>query len=308
MYNVYCYTSFLWGDFMVIVVTGPTATGKSDLGIFLAQKLNGEIINADSTQIYKGMDICTNKIKDTCGVVHHLFNEKDLLDDYTVFDYQKDARRIIDDILDRGKVPILVGGTGLYINAALYDYKFEDKARLEYEGYSNDELYKMLLEVDPNTSIHLNNRVRVISALNYYKSNGKPYSEKEKDNTLLYDTLFIGLTTDREILYYKINQRVDKMVSDGLVEEAKELYDLGIRSKAVMTPIGPKELFEYFDGKISLEKAIDNIKTKSRKYAKRQYTWFNHQMPLKWFKCNYEDFNKTSLEVLDYIKSNSYFK
>ena len=111
---------------MVIVITGPTATGKSDLGIFLAHKLNGEIINADSTQIYKGLDIATNKIKDTEGVVHHLFNEKDLREDYTVFDYQKDARRVIDDILSRGKTPILVGGTGLYINASLYDYKFED--------------------------------------------------------------------------------------------------------------------------------------------------------------------------------------
>mgnify|MGYP000018213385 FL=1 len=187
---------------MVIVITGPTATGKTDLGIFLAHQLNGEIINADSTQIYKGLDIATNKVQDTEGVKHYLFNEKDLREDYTVFDYQKDSRKIIDDILKRGKTPILVGGTGLYINAALYDYKFEEKANDEYEGVSNDELYKMLLEVDPNTNIHLNNRVRVISALNYYKANKKPYSEKEKDLTLLYDTLFIGLTTDRNILYY----------------------------------------------------------------------------------------------------------
>ncbi len=293
---------------MVIVVTGPTATGKSDLGIFLAKKLNGEIINADSTQIYKGMDICTNKIKDTCGIVHHLFDEKDLFENYTVFDFQRDAREKIDDILARGKVPILVGGTGLYINAALYDYKFEDKISKEYDGYSNDELYKMLLEVDPNTNIHLNNRVRVISALNYYNANGRPYSEKGKDKTLLYDTLFIGLTTDREVLYYKINQRVDKMAHEGLIDEAKNLYDLGIRTKAVMTPIGPKELFEYFDGKVTLEEAINDIKSKSRKYAKRQYTWFNHQMPLVWFRTNYEDFNKTCNEVLEYIKSNGHFE
>lgn len=286
---------------MVIVITGPTAVGKSDLSLFLAHKLNGEIINADSTQIYKGLDIATNKIKDTEGVVHHLFDEKDLREDYTVFDYQKDARKIIDDILARGKVPILVGGTGLYINAALYDYKFEDKANDEYEGVSNDELYKMLLEVDPNTNIHLNNRVRVINALNYYKANGKPYSEKEKDFKLLYNTIFIGLTTDRDILYYKINKRVDKMVEEGLVKEAREIYELGIRSKAVMTPIGPKELFEYFDGNISLDEAINLIKSKSRKYAKRQYTWFRNQMKLKWFETNYDDFNKTEEEVLKYI-------
>ncbi len=292
---------------MVIVITGPTATGKSDLGIFLAKKLNGEIINADSTQIYKGMNIATNKVKDTEGVIHHLFDEKSLLEEYTVFDYQRDARKIIDDILSRGKTPILVGGTGLYINAALFDYKFEDKLHDEYDEYSNDDLYDMLLKVDPNTNIHLNNRVRVISALNYYNANGRPYSEKEKDNVLLYDTLFIGLTTDREVLYYKINQRVDKMVEEGLVKEAKDLYDLGIRSKAVMTPIGLKELFEYFDGEVSLEKAIEKIKTKSRKYAKRQYTWFNNQMPLVWFKTNYENFAKTEEEVLDYIKSNGHF-
>ena len=292
---------------MVIVITGPTATGKSDLGIYLAHKLDGEIINADSTQIYKGLDIATNKIKDTEGIVHHLFNEKDLREDYTVFDYQKDARRIIDDILARGKVPILVGGTGLYINAALYDYKFEDKANDEYEGVSNDELYKMLLEVDPNTNIHLNNRVRVISALNYYKANGKPYSEKEKDFKLLYDTIFIGLTTDRDILYYKINKRVDKMVAKGLVNEAKEIYDLGIRSKAVLTPIGPKELFDYFDGKITLDEAIDLIKSKSRKYAKRQYTWFRNQLKLKWFETNYDNFSKTEEEVLKYIKKKCNF-
>lgn len=287
---------------MVIVVTGPTAVGKSELSLFLAHKLDGEIINADSTQIYKGLDIATNKVKDTEGIKHYLFNEKDLREDYSVFDYQKDARRIIDDILSRGKTPILVGGTGLYINAALYDYKFPEKAIDEYEGLSNDELYKMLLAVDPNTNIHLNNRVRVISALNYFKANGIPYSEKEKDFKLLYDTIFIGLTTDRDILYYKINKRVDKMVEEGLVNEAKAVYELGIRSKAVMTPIGPKELFDYFDGKITLDEAIELIKSKSRKYAKRQYTWFRNKMDLTWFTTNYDDFSKTEEEVLSYIK------
>ena len=287
---------------MVIVITGPTAVGKSDMSLFLAHKLDGEIINADSTQIYKGLDIATNKIKDTEGIKHYLFDEKDLREDYNVFDFQQDARKIIDDILARGKTPILVGGSGLYINAVLYDYKFPDKANDDYEGLSNDELYKMLLAVDPNTNIHLNNRVRIISALNYYKANGTPYSEMEKDFKLLYDTIFIGLTTDREILYYKINKRVDKMVEEGLVDEAKEIYDLGIRSKAVMTPIGPKELFEYFDGNITLDEAIELIKSKSRKYAKRQYTWFKNKMNLKWFETNYDDFSKTEEAVLDYIK------
>lgn len=287
---------------MVIVIAGPTATGKSDLGIFLAKKLNGEIINADSTQVYKGMEIATNKIEDTAGVVHHLFDTKDIREDYTVFDFQNDARKLIDDITSRGKIPILVGGTGLYINACLYDYKFDERSDDTYEGVSNDELYKMLLEVDPKTSIHLNNRVRVISSLNYYKENNKPYSEKEKTSKLLYDTIFIGLEADRDVLHYKINKRVDKMVDLGLLDEAKRLYELGIRSKAVMTPIGYKELFEYFDGNISLDDALELIKSHTRRYAKRQFTWFRNKMNLKWFKTNYDNFSKTEDEVLKYIE------
>lgn len=288
---------------MVIVVAGPTGTGKSDLGIYLAKALNGEIINADSTQVYKGMNIATNKVKDTLGVKHYLFDEKDIQTDYTVFDFQKEARTAIDEILAKGKIPILVGGTGLYINATLYDYKFENKDNNQYEGVSNDELYKRLLEVDPNTNIHLNNRVRIISALNYYTANEKPYSEKEKNVNLIYDTIFIGLKADREILYYKINKRVDKMIDEGLVKEARELYDLGIRTKAVMTPIGYKELFEYFDGQKSIDEAIENIKSHSRKYAKRQFTWFNNQVNMKWFKTDYENFENTEKEVLEYIKA-----
>lgn len=287
---------------MVIVVTGPTGTGKSELGIYLAKKLNGEIINCDSTQIYKGIDIATNKIKNTEGIIHHLFNEKDLLEEYSVFDFQKDSRRIIDDILKRGKVPILVGGTGLYIKSCLYNYKFEDKFDEEYLDKSNDELYEMLLRVDPNTNIHKNNRKRVVSALNYYKANNKPYSLKEKNNELLYDTVFIGLTSSRDILYDRINKRVDKMIDEGLLDEAYNLYKSGVRSKAVMTPIGPKELFDYFDGLVSLEEAVEIIKSKSRKYAKRQYTWFNNQMNLKWFNTNYDNFDETCEEVLNYIK------
>ncbi len=289
---------------MVIVITGPTGTGKTELSLYLASKINGEIINADSTQVYKGMDIATNKVDDTKGITHHLLSAVDITKDYSVFDYQKDARKVIDDILKRGKTPIFVGGTGLYIKAALYDYQFSEKANNEYEGFSNDELYQKLLKVDPETTIHLNNRVRIISALNYYEASQKPFSEKEKTDKLLYDTLFIGLTADRDVLYYKINQRVEKMLEDGLLDEAKLLYDSGIRSKAVMTPIGYKELFEYFDGNISLDKAIDLIKQRSRHYAKRQYTWFNNQMNLKWFKTNYEDFSTTCKEVLDYIVAN----
>ena len=288
---------------MVIVIAGPTGVGKTDLSLFLAEKLNGEIINADSTQIYKNLDIATGKVKNTKNIPHHLLSTMDITKDYSVFDYQKEARLCIDDILKRGKTPIMVGGTGLYLKAALYDYEFSEKENHAYEGFSNDELYKMLLEVDPNTNIHLNNRVRIISALNYYKANHRPYSEKEKTDKLLYETIFIGLTADREVLYYKINKRVDNMFEEGLLDEAKSLYDSDLRTKAVMTPIGYKELFKYFDGDIYLEEAKEEIKKNSRHYAKRQYTWFNNQMTLKWFKVNYEDFTSTENEVLEYIEN-----
>lgn len=288
---------------MVIVIAGPTGTGKTALSLFLAKNLNAEIINADSTQVYKNLDIATGKVKDTEGIPHHLLDIIDITKDYTVFDYQKDARKCIDDILARGKIPIVIGGTGLYIKAALYDYEFSDKEHNTYEGFSNDELYNKLLEVDPDTSIHLNNRRRIISALNYYEANKIPYSKKKKNDKLLYETIFIGLTCDRDILYYKINKRVDEMFEEGLLDEASSLYNSGIRSKAVMTPIGYKELFRYFDKEITLDEAKELMKKNSRHYAKRQYTWFRNQMKLKWFNVNYENFSETEEEVLNYIKS-----
>lgn len=292
---------------MVIVITGPTATGKTKLSIELAKKLNGEIINCDSTQIFKELDIATAKVtnEEMDGIVHHLIDIKNMDENYTVYDYQKDARRKISEILNKNKTPILVGGTGLYIKAALYDYKFEEeKIITNYDNLETEELYDMLIKIDPCNTIHPNNRKRIIRALNYCFSNNKPFSSKEKTDKLLYDTLFIGLSTDRSILYDKINKRVDKMVKNGLIEEAKKIYDSGIRSKAIMTPIGYKELFPYFDNKMSLDDCLDKIKQKSRNYAKRQYTWFNHQMKIKWFDVNYDDFDKTIEEVYNYIEKN----
>ena len=288
----------------VIVIAGPTAVGKTKLSIELAKNLNGEIINADSTQIFKHLDIATAKVTESEkeGIPHHLIDIKELDEDYTVYDYQKDVRLKIDEIIKRGKTPILVGGTGLYIKAALYDYKFEqENIESDYSNYTNSELYEMLLRVDPNTEIHINNRKRVERALNYYNVHKKPMSEKEKTETLLYDTIFIGLTCDRDTLYERINKRVDVMLENGLLEEAKKIYDLNILSKAVLTPIGYKELFSYFKGEISKEEAIDLIKKRSRNYAKRQYTWFNNQMNIKWFNTNFDDFNKTINEVINYI-------
>lgn len=289
----------------IIVIVGPTCTGKTKLSIELAKKYNGEIINADSTQIYKDNDIATAKIslEEMEGIEHHLLSIKDLKEDYTVFDYQKDARNCINKIIDKGKIPILVGGTGLYIKSVLYDYKFnlENNKKETYDQYNNEELYKKLLSIDPKTEIHPNNRKRVERALDYYFANNKPISSKEKTNKILYDAIIIGLTTDRNILYEKINERVDKMLESGLLDEAHRIYESGIRTKAVLTPIGYKELFPYFEGKEKLDNAILLMKQNSRHYAKRQYTWFLHQMDVKWFTTNYDNFNQTIDDVVNYI-------
>lgn len=289
----------------IIVIVGPTCTGKTKLSIELAKKYNGEIINADSTQIYKDNDIATAKVslEEMEGIKHHLLSIKDLKEDYTVFDYQKDARNCINKIIDKGKIPILVGGTGLYIKSVLYDYKFnlENNKKETYDQYNNEELYKKLLSIDPKTEIHHNNRKRVERALDYYFANNKPISSKEKTNKILYDAIIIGLTTDRNILYEKINERVDKMLESGLLDEAHRIYESGIRTKAVLTPIGYKELFPYFEGKENLDNAILLMKQNSRHYAKRQYTWFLHQMDVKWFTTNYDNFNQTIDDVVNYI-------
>lgn len=290
---------------MVIVITGPTAVGKTKLSVELAKKINGEVINADSTQVYKGLDIATAKIKESEkeGIVHHLFDIKDITEDYTVYDYQKDARKLIDDILKRGKTPILVGGTGLYIKACLYDYKFEQDVKFnDYSTLTNEQIYNKLKLVDKNINIHVNNRKRLVNALNYYELTGKLFSEKEKTDKLLYDTIFIGLTIDRKLLYDRINKRVDIMVKEGLIEEALKIYKSNIRTKAVMTPIGYKELFDYFDGVKSMDECIELIKQNSRRYAKRQYTWFNNQMDINWFNVDLDNFDNTINEVYNYIK------
>jgi len=289
----------------IIVIVGPTGVGKTKLSIELAKKLNGEIINADSTQVYKDMNIATAKVteEEKEGIDHHLFDIKNIDEDYTVYDYQKDCREKIKEIQEKGKTPIIVGGTGLYIKAALYDYKFEEENinNEEYLEYTNDELYSKLLSIDPNTTIHKNNRKRVVRALNYYYQNNETISSKEKTSKLLYDAIFIGLTTDRDILYDRINKRVDIMLQNGLLEEAIKIYKTNIRSKAVLTPIGYKELFEYFDNKITKDEALELIKQRSRKYAKRQYTWNNHQLDVKWFDVDFDNFSNTVNKILNFI-------
>ena len=291
----------------IICIVGPTGVGKTKLSIELAKKYNGEIINADSTQVFRGLDIATAKVTESEkeGIPHHLFDIKDITEDYTVYDYQIDSRKCIEDIISRGKTPILVGGTGLYIKACLYDYKFNNESiRNDYSKYTNQELYDKLLSIDPSCNIHINNRKRIERALDYFYSNEEPISNKEKTDKLLYDVVFIGLTTDRDNLYDRINKRVDSMVDSGLIEESKKIYDSNIRTKAVLTPIGYKELFPYFDKEESLDNCLDLIKQRSRRYAKRQYTWFNNQMNVNWFNTDYDNFNNTIDEIEKFIGGN----
>ena len=284
----------------VIVIIGPTGVGKTKLSVQLAKKINGEIINADSMQVYKELDIGTAKIREEEkeNIKHHLFDICNVIDNYTIYNYQKDARKKIDEIINRGKTPILVGGSGLYIKACLYDYKLvEETFHSEFEELSNEEILNEIKKVH-DTDIHVNNRKRLVRELNKIKNNSVNTSEIMKP---LYDIKVIGLTCDREKLYDIINKRVDIMIKDGLINEVKTLYDNRIFSKSIMTGIGYKELYQYFKGEITLDDAIDLIKKNSRNFAKRQYTFFNHQMDTKWFDVNFDNFNETVDEVYNYV-------
>lgn len=287
----------------IIVVTGPTAVGKTKMSVELAKRYNGEIINADAVQVYKGLDIGSAKVteEEKKGIIHHLFDIKDVDEDYTIYHYQADARNKIKEVLEKEKTPILVGGTGLYIKSALYDYKLSsEEVSDRYDGISTEDLYNELLKMDSNIEIDKNNRRRIIRAINYYKENNKSISEN-KTSKLLYDTIFIGLTTDRKNLYDKINNRVDVMINMGLIEEVKQFYDKNIRTKPLLNAIGYREVYKYFDKEYTYEEMIDKVKQNSRHYAKRQYTFFNHQLPIKWFETNYNNFDDTIKEVCEYI-------
>lgn len=280
---------------MITVIVGPTGVGKTKLSVELAKHYNGIVVNADSMSIYKGLDIGTAKVTEDekDGVPHYLVDVCNVEDMYTVFDYQRDLRQVLEE--HKNENIIIVGGTGLYIKAGLYNYEFDlEDSTVTYDDKTNEELYEMVKNIDSNTDIHPNNRKRLIRRLN--KTNNS-----HDGNKLLYDAKFIGLTTDRNTLYERINARVDKMVEAGLLEEVKYFYDKGIKSKAIMTGIGYKELYDYFDSKCTLEEALDLIKQRSRKYAKRQYTWFNNQMDVKWFDVDFACFDNTIKEVIDYL-------
>jgi len=282
---------------MILAIIGPTAVGKTKLSIELAKKYNAIIINCDAMQVYQGLDIGTAKatLEEQEGIPHELLDFVPVTQNYTVYDYQKDARKLLEKY--QGRNIIFVGGTGLYLKSALYDYRFyEETTTNSYDNLTNEELYNLALAKDKNMTIHPNNRKRLVRFLN---KEIQEYVEPKP----LYNFKIIGLTTSRDILYDKINKRVDVMFQSGLLTEVKSFYDQGIHSKALETGIGYKELYQYFDNKITLEEAKDLIKKNSRHYAKRQYTFFNHQLDVKWFDTNYEDFSKTIKEVENYIEN-----
>ena len=286
----------------IIVIVGPTGVGKTKLSIELAKRLDGEIINGDSVSIYKGLDIGSAKptMEEREGIVHHLIDVCNIDDNYTVYEYQRDVRRLIDDISKRGKRIIIVGGTGLYIKAALYDYKFSDGTlSCDYNDLSNEEIYEKIKKYDIYDIPHVNNRKRLVRLLNKLENDEKITNNKDK---ILYPCKVIGLTTDREYLYERINNRVDQMIKSGLLEEVNGLKKYYLTSRILNSGIGYKEFYDYFYNNVSLNDVIQKIKLDSRRYAKRQYTFFNHQFDTKWFDVNFEDFSRTVDAVYEYIE------
>ena len=300
----------------VIVVIGPTSVGKTKMGVALAKKLNGEVISGDSMQVYRQMDIGTAKvtIEEMEGVTHHCIDILDPKDQYSVHDFQQTVRKQITEITNRGHVPIIVGGTGLYIKAALYDYTFSemennhDEINKKYKNYTNEQLYAHLKQIDEESAkiLHFNNRRRVLRAIEIYEQTGQKKSEmiNEQEHICLYDAYFVGLTLPRELLYERINLRVDLMMKNGLQGEMESLIKQGLtRENQSMKAIGYKEWFDYFEGKCDLNEVSENIKKHSRQYAKRQYTWFKNQFDVHWYDVCLENFSKTIEEVSRDLKN-----
>lgn len=300
----------------LIIITGPTAVGKTSLSLDLAQKINGEIISADSMQIYKYMNIGTDKIKEEemNGIVHHMVDIIDPKEEFTVSDFRSRAIELISDINQRGKVPILVGGTGLYINSIIYDLNFTQvephyDIRAKYEKLANEKgreyIHSLLETLDKKSAdnIHPNDKQRIIRALEICEVTGKKASNINSDFRRVnnvYNLLMIGLYRDREKLYGKINARVDEMIEEGLVDEVKSLYEKGYDENLTsMQAIGYKEIIEYLKGEASLDEAVIKLKRNSRRYAKRQLTWFRREDRIEW--VDVENYDKSKL--LDKIKA-----
>lgn len=278
----------------LIILAGPTASGKTSVSIDLAKRIGGEIISADSMQVYRGMDVGTAKIKadEMQGVKHYLINVLDPTEDFNIVKFQDMVKYSIGEIKRNGHIPILVGGTGFYIQSVIYDIDFDTQddngdirkaLEEEYDNKGADFMYEKLKKIDSVSAenIHKNNKKRIIRAIEYFLINSAPISahnESQRKKNSPYDFRFFVLNPPRDILYERINQRVDKMVEEGLVREVKGLKDAGLSIENIsMQGIGYKEILEYLDGEITLDEAIDNIKQNTRHMAKRQVTWFKRE-------------------------------
>ena len=297
----------------LVVITGPTAVGKTDISIKLAKEINGEIISADSIQVYKGLDIGSAKITrdEMDGVNHYLIDVLEPTDDFDIYTFKQMAEDAIEEIYVKGKVPIIVGGTGFYIQSVLYDVDFEEtEVDMEYrkeleelaKKNGNEYVHKMLEEVDSEyaAGIHPNNIKRVIRALEFYHENNIPLSEhnaEQKENESPYNFAYYVLNDDRDVLYDRINKRVDLMFDEGLVDEVK---GLGLdNSNQSMQGIGYKEVLEYLNGNLSLEETKELIKKNTRHFAKRQLTWFRHEKVVQMI--DYRDFDRDVDKVLAFM-------
>lgn len=296
----------------VIVIVGPTGVGKTETSIEIAQKLGGEIVSADSMQIYRGMDILTAKpSKEEMALVpHHMIDIADVFETFSAAKFAKEATKCIDDILQRGKLPVIVGGTGLYVDSLLGEYSFgkiksDGKIREKYEKIAlekgNEYLHSLLKDIDPKSyeTIHFNNVKRVIRALEIYEITGKSQTEnnaEKKKTKPKYDAVKICLTRDRQKLYERIDMRVDQMLKNGLVNEVKLLYNGKKKlSETAYSAIGCKEIIYYLKGLATYDETVSILKRESRRYAKRQLTWFKKSENLPWFdmdKCTKEDILK----------------
>lgn len=300
----------------LIILTGPTAVGKTELSVKLAKALQGEIISADSIQVYKYMDIGSAKVtkEEMEGVKHYLIDELMPDEEFNIFYFKEKAKEYVNEIYKNNHIPIVAGGTGFYIQSLLYDIEFkneesDDQIRNElyqlYEKQGATYIHNMLKKIDPESAaaIHENNVKRVIRAIEYYRLNGEKISthnEREKQKNSPYNFKYYCLNMDRKLLYERINKRVDIMVKNGLVEEVKSLLNMGYSKNLVsMQGIGYKEIVLYLEGNITLEEAVEMIKQETRRFAKRQLTWFRREKEVTFI--NYEDFDFDKEKVLEFM-------
>lgn len=292
----------------IIAITGPSSSGKTKLAIETAKALNGEIISVDSRQIYKELDIGSAKptLEEREGIPHHLMDIIDVNQEYTVADFCDDAKVKIQEIIEKGKTPILAGGTGLYYRVLLQDFDLPRVApnkeiRDELEQLSSEELYKQLVELDSEIAqkIHFNNKVKIIRALEVCKTLGIPMSKAQKKKESEYNVLWFGLNSEnRDYLYNRINKRVDIMLEQGLLKEAVDLFEKYGENKILLGTIGYQEFYPFFKGEIELETAKDQLKQNTRRYAKRQISWFKANSDINWFNIETDSIEKMISSIL----------